>query len=144
MLLGFSRTPRRSSGSGWRSLERVMDAIVDDTFGEPVELHPWGWRGVEDNPERDPDRPILKTTGILVAPGAAVTGESGTGGGMASPLTGGTWLSLTEEALKTTKLEDWREDDRVFFPDRGEWYKIDHQVPSVTARPNIYLVRLEK
>lgn len=147
MLLGFSRTPRRQGGRApWRALERVMDTIVDATWAEPVELHPWGWRGVEDNPEMDPTRPVLKTTGILVMPGAAVTGESATGGGggMASPLTSGTWLSLTEDSLKTTNLSDWREGDRVFFPDRDEWFIIDHPLPSVTARPNIYLTRLEK
>lgn len=145
MLLGFSRGPRRKSGSApWRALERVMDAIVDDTWAEPVEFHPWGWRGVEDNPEPDPDRAVLKTMGILVMPGAATTGEGAAAGGMATPLTSSTWVSISEDNLKNTDLAYWREDDRVFFPDRDEWFKIDHPLPSATARPNIYLVRLEK
>jgi hypothetical protein len=140
MLLGFSRARRTGGRSSWWELERVCDSIVDDVWAEPVELYPWKLGGVEDNPTPDPTRAVLKTRGVFMLPDETGIGA---GGGMTSPLTGVTWVSLSIDSFKASELDDWVEGDRVFFPDRQEWYVVDHQSPSATGRPNIYLARLE-
>jgi hypothetical protein len=130
----------------WRALERLVDDIVDEQWGEPVELHPFTLPDVEGESKPDPTRSIVITTGILVMPGAAATGEAGAQStGLAStPAQMDTWLSISTHNLRGAALHTWIEGDRVYFPDRDEWYTIDHPMPSVTARPQIYLARIQK
>jgi hypothetical protein len=130
----------------WRALERMVDDLVDDQWGEDVEIHPWTGAGIEDSGGPDASRRAIVTIGILVMPGAAAVGEGGTvSTGMASaPLGASTWLSISTHNLKGIALNDLQEGDRVYFPDRDEWYMIDHPLPSVTARPQVYLNRLER
>ena len=122
-----------------------MDDIVDDQWGEPVELHPWSGSGIEEGGGPDPTRRAIVTIGILVMPGAAATGEGGavSTGMSSSPLGASTWLSISTHNLKGVALHSLTEGDRVYFPDRDEWYSVDHPLPSVTARPQVYLNRLE-
>ena len=96
--------------------------------------------------EPDPTREIIYTIGILVMPGAAAMGESGTvGSGMATRMVqNDTWLSISEHNLQRSRVWEWKEDDRVYFPDRDEWYRVLYPTPSVTARPQIYLARAQK
>ena len=129
----------------WRGFERMMDRIVDGYFGEPVEMHPMLPATVATEGEPDPSRPVISITGILVMPGAAATGEGGTvGSGMASRVVSNdTWLSVQEDQLAQAKLETWVEGDRVYFPDRNQWYTVLYPTPSVTARPQINLARMQ-
>lgn len=129
----------------WRALERLVDGIVDDQWGEPVELHPMAGADIDSEAGPDPTRRVVRTVGILVMPGAAAMGEAGTiGTGMASrTVFNDVWLSISERNLLGSLLHTWREEDRVYFPDRDEWYKVENPVPSVTARPQIYLSRLQ-
>jgi hypothetical protein len=130
----------------WRGIERLCDDLVDDYWAEPVEIHPWGPVGIDDDGTADPARPAVVTRGILVMPGAAATGEAGSQAtGMNSgPLDLTTWVSLTEYNLKTLKASDLQQGDRVYFPDRDEWYMIDHPIPSKTGRPQIYMSRIQE
>lgn len=119
--------------------------MVDDQWGEPVEIRPWHGADVSGEGEPDPNRPVILTDGILVQPGAAAYGEAGaqSTGMAARPVGLNTWLSISQHKLKGFRLADFEEGDRIYFPDRDEWYSVDHPLPSVTARPQLYLVRLE-
>lgn len=130
----------------WRALERLVDDIVDDQWGEPVEMHPMLRGDIDSEAESDPGRQVVYTTGILVMPGARAMGESGTvASGMATRVVqNDVWLSISEHNLQRSKLHEWKEEDRVFFPDRQEWYSVLYPTPSVTARPQIYLARVQR
>lgn len=130
----------------WKALERKMDAIVDQQFAEPVEIHPWkkASTGGYSNPGApDPDRPVLNITGIYVNPGASITGEGGTQGANLNVrmVTQDVWLSVIEDYIGDVKLI--KPPDRVFFPERGEWFEVAYSDPSATNRPNIHLIRLQ-
>ena len=127
----------------WRPLERLVDDMVDAQWGEEVEFHPWGGSGIEQGGGPDPEREVIHTIGILVMPGAATTGEGASDGGGEAPAMLATWLSISQHNLKGSKLHEWKQEDRVYFPDRNEWYMVDHPLPSVTGRPNIYLHRVQ-
>jgi hypothetical protein len=127
----------------WRSLQVMADDLVDGQWAEPVEIRPWGPVGMEDDGAPDPNRPPVITTGVLVMPGAATTGEGAGSGFESGPVSRQTWLSITEHRLLPMKLHELQQGDRIYFPDRDEWYMVDYPVPSKTARPNIYLTRLQ-
>ncbi|HEY6613494.1 MAG TPA: hypothetical protein VIZ32_03220 [Vicinamibacterales bacterium] len=129
----------------WRGFERMMDRIVDGYFGEPVQMFPMLPATVATEGEPDPNRQVIEITGILVMPGAAATGEGGTvGSGMATRVvTNDTWLSIQEDQLIKARLETWVEGDRVYFPDRNLWFTVLYPTPSVTARPQINLARMQ-
>jgi hypothetical protein len=128
----------------WRALEVLIDDMVDDQWGEPVELHPMAGADVDSEASPDPTRKILKTVGVLMMPGAAATGEAGTvGTGLTvKQVQNDVWVSLSERNLKGT-LSTWKEEDRAYFPDRDIWYKVLYPIPSATGRPQIYLARLQ-
>lgn len=130
----------------WRGPQVMMDGIVDDYWSEPVRIVPWGPVGIDDDGSPDPARPALNTIGILVMPGAAASGEAGTKAtGMTSgPVDASTWVSITEYNLLPMKLSDLQQGDRAYFPDRDEWYMIDHPMPSKTGRPQIYMSRIQE
>ncbi len=131
--------------SGWRSIQRRMDALVDRQFSEPVELHPWTG-GADDATGRtsgpDPDRAVLYTTAIYVVPGARATGEGGTrASGMAlAAVTSEEWISITADKLGDPSM--WNARDRVYLPERNQWHEISNVVPSATDRYNVNLVRI--
>lgn len=124
----------------------MVDRVVDKFFGEPMELHPWGKIGLSSEGEPDPERAVLYFTAILVMPGAAATGEAGAVSiGMSSRVVGmDVWISIQEDQLATAKLETWKEGDRLYVPDRDLWYQVQYGTPSVTARPQIELTRIQK
>lgn len=129
----------------WRAMEVLLDDMVDDQWGEPVELHPMAGADVDSEASPDPTRKIVTTVGVLFMPGAAATGEAGS---MATGLTSkqvqnDVWVSISEHRLKGVDLATWKSEDRVYFPDRDIWYKILYPIPSVTGRPQIYLARLQ-
>jgi hypothetical protein len=129
----------------WRGFERLMDRVVDRYFGEPVEMHPMTQATVGTEGEPDLTRKMIEVVGILVMPGAAAMGEGGTvGSGMATRIVSNdTWLSIQEDQLIKAKLETWQEGDRVYFPDRNLWFTVLYPTPSVTARPQINLARMQ-
>jgi hypothetical protein len=129
----------------WRGFERMMDRIVDNYFGEPVHMYPMLPATVSEEGVPDPLRKVIEIVGILVMPGASVTGEGGTiGSGMSTRIvTNDTWLSVQEDQLVKAKLETWQEGDRVYFPDRNLWFTVLYPTPSVTARPQINLARMQ-
>ena len=51
------------------------------------------------------------------------------------------WLSITLDKLGGLNL--WRTDDKVFFPERKQWYSISWIDQSATDRPNIHLTRIQ-
>jgi len=129
--------------NNWDGLRATVDGIVDNIFGEPVEFHPTlnSTNDYEDMTGPDPSRPVIKTTGILVNKGAATTGEGGTeGGGMSARVAvEDVWLSITDDKF------DYRlnKDDRIYFPDRDEWYEFGTlPIPVALHRPNIPLIRV--
>lgn len=130
----------------WRGFEKLTDRVVDRFFGEPVEMHPWTPAGVSDEGGPDPQREVITITGILVAPGAAATGEGGTvSSGMSTRVVAyDVWVSIQEDQLAKARLETWQKGDRVYFPDRDQWYTVLYATPSVTARPQIELARMQK
>ncbi len=124
----------------WIQYQRMMDEAVDGLFAEPVELHPW--KGADYETEGGPDtaRSVVKTTAIFVSPGAATTGEGGTGtpGGI---LSGDVWISIDQRNLGD--LSQWRAGDRVYVVDRDAWWEMNAPpLSSATYRPNIHLVRI--
>lgn len=127
----------------WKALETRMDKLVDRQFAEPVELHPWRKGSYSSGGEADDTRAVIKTQGIYVMPGAAISGEGGTqGAGLNTRVvTQDVWLSIIEDY--TGNLADWKMHDRVYFPERGEWFEIAYTDPSATNRPNIHLLRLQ-
>jgi len=130
----------------WRGPQVMMDDLVDDFFAEPMRLVPWGPVGIDDDGAPDPARPELLTRAALVMPGAAASGEAGSGaqGMTATYLDTTTWFSITEYNLLPYKLSDLQQGDRVYFPDRNEWYMIDHPMPSKTGRPQVYVSRIQE
>jgi hypothetical protein len=77
-------------------------------------------------------------------PGAATSGEAGAPAlaGFPSGIVGARfWISITEYNIGD--LSVWNnKNDRVYLPERDWWFTIQSILPSATARPNIYLDRL--
>jgi hypothetical protein len=131
----------------WRDAERRLDAIVDGQFGEPVVFYPWttdSSSGVTDSGGLDTSRSVVKCTAIYVRTGATIIGESGMAhafGGSTPLLAQDVWVSVSEQQLGDPLV--WKEYDRVFFPERNEWYGIAYPAPSATGRPDFHLVRIQ-
>lgn len=127
--------------SPWKSLEQWTDRVVDEQFGEPVVLYPMMGGDTATEPSLDPSREIITTTGIYVRPGAALTGEAGFPAMSSAPMEeADVWLSIVSDVVGDPPI--FGKDDRVYFPDRGEWLAISFVDPSATGRPNIHLLRL--
>lgn len=132
--------------SVWRSLQERMDIIVDSKFSEPIEIHPYrvvsgGYSGSGSEP--DPNREILKTNGCLAGPGSNIIGEGGTmgAGGLNTRMVAQEfWLSLME--AKGGDIHTWKKGDRVYAPERNDWYEIVYSDRSWTGRPLFHLVQL--
>lgn len=126
----------------WKALELKMDKIVDRQFGEPVEFHPWKKGTYSSKGVPDPDRAVIKTTGMYVNPGAAITGEGGTQGANLNfrLVMQDCWISIIDDYVNS---KAWVRGDRVYLPERGEWWEITYADPSPTNRPNIHLVRIQ-
>lgn len=129
----------------WLSMQRMMDGIVDDTWAEPVELHPWnrgGYAGDSDTP--DTTRTVLKGPGVVavyMTPGSTASGETSD-----SPIQFMSqdifWMAIQADILGDPA--NWREGDRVYWPDRDEWFEVRHVAPSATRRHNVSLARLQE
>jgi len=100
---------------------------------------------IDTNPGPDPSRAIVKTFAVFMKPGASITGEGGAArayGGNIQQVTQDTWISICDARLIVDLLA-WKQHDRVYLPDRGEWYEINWINPSATARPDIHLIRVQ-
>src|SRR5262245_1598202 len=129
--------------ANWRALAARLDAYVDGTWAEPVELHPMVPGDIDTNPQPDPARRIVKTLGVFMKPGASIIGEGGLAsayGGNLHTIAQEAWVSIADERLVIDLLA-WKQHDRVYFPDRDEWYEIAWTDPSATMRSNIHLLR---
>jgi hypothetical protein len=132
----------------WRKYQRRVDTVVDETFEERVEFHPWtGGESVADDLVADTTRNVLKTVGIYVTPGAHAMGEAGTmASGLATSIqTGREWVSVSEGNFGDPSL--WKAYDRVYLPDQlpnQQWHSIEKINPSATKRYNVYLIRLQE
>jgi hypothetical protein len=127
----------------WLRMQRMMDSIIDDTWAEPFEIHPWTTAGYAGRGGPDPSRAALigpNVIGVYTTPGSKVMGETAD-----SPATqtveNEVWLAVEQTVLIDPSI--WVPSDRVFLPDRGEWYEISYVAPSSTFRPNIHLTRLQ-
>lgn len=128
----------KKSLTGWRDLQRQVDRMVDDRWSEPVEFHPWLSARVTGTGQADPARKVVKTRGIPVTPGSQVVGESGAGGAT-KQVESEEWVSIQKDYLP----DYLKQHDRVYLPDRDEWYEINYIPPSATYRPNVHLIRLD-
>jgi len=129
--------------SVWAAQEQRLDAVIDRFWGEPVELHPMSGGDVSEEPVPDSTRNIVFSTAVYMRPGSAVTGEGGTqGAGLSSQIVeNDTWASIVGDVIGGDD-PFFEKDDRVYWPERNEWWAITYITPSATNRPNIHLVRL--
>lgn len=133
----------------WRTYEKQLDGVVDQFWAEPVELHPYLVDPITSQPTADSTRTIIKTIGVMMRHGAAVTGEGAIMGGQMNirQVTSDVWLSISEANLQGS-VANWKPGDRVYFPDRtanqeADWYEVEWTAPSATARWDIHLTVLE-
>lgn len=130
--------------TNWRALQQRLDAIVDSRFSEDIEFHPWiEGAGYASAGGPDLSRKVLKTRAEYVTPGAAITGESGSGNsGMSSQIVqSDVWASIQQDRLGASAY--WVKGDRVFWPLRNEWFSISYIEPSATFKPNVVLIRVK-
>src|SRR5437868_1433376 len=125
----------------WFALAARVDKINDDWFSEPVELHPWTTGGVQSGGGPDPNRSVLVTNGMYMKLRGSLVSFGQAMGGNARTLSQETWLSIAIDNLGGS-IDLWKTNDRVYFPDRGEWWLINYIEPSDTYRPNVHLTRL--
>lgn len=131
--------------NSWDALRQRLDKIEDLRWGEPVELYPWVEAGLEGTGQPDTTRKVLKTTGVYVTAGASLVGEGGIAAGLGRNLQQvemDVWLSINEDVLGD--INSWQAHDRVYFPERDQWFEILYVAPSATHRPNIHLIRLNE
>ena len=125
----------------WVALEQRVDDLVDITFAEPVELHPWTDEGYSGDGGPDTSRKPVFTNGAYVTSGSKVVGEAASGSAIgAAILEMEVWLSI--QATLLGPITYWKAQDRVYWPDRNEWYSINYIPPSATYRYNVHLTRL--
>src|ERR1035437_9400804 len=98
---------------------------------------------ISQEPMPDNSHEILKTKGVYMRPGALITGEGGTQGASLSTqiVENDTWLSIVGDVIGGDE-PIFQKDDRVYWPERGEWWAISYITPSATNRPNVHLIRL--
>lgn len=129
----------------WRQNQRFMDAHIDLTWGEPFEIHPWVTEGYTGAGAPDAARTVLKgpkVIGVYMTPGSRVVGETADSVGQ-KQVVNECWVSVQQDVLGGD-LGYYGEGDRVYFPDRDEWYEILYVAPSATFRPNIMLTRVQE
>jgi hypothetical protein len=93
----------------------------------------------------DTTRPALtgsNVIGVFTSPGSRLVGEMA-GEAMTQMVENECWLSV-EQTVLGDDLSYWQSNDRVFMPDRDEWYTINYIGPSSTFRPLIHLSRLQE
>jgi len=130
--------------SPWHALQQRLDFFVDNQWSEPVELHPWMGASYAGTGGPDPNRQVVKTRAVFMRPGAASTGEgAGIGRQIDSKIvTSDVWISI-EEAKMIIRWEDWRQGDRIYMPEGGDWYEITYIQLSATGRPQIHMTYLQ-
>lgn len=119
-----------------------MDAVIDEVWAEPIELHPWTKSDIE-NAGADTTRAVIKTEAVRMGYGPNVIAQAAAGGGNAQTIAAEVWISVRQEAL-IIPLEEWRQGDRIYFPDRDLWMEISWPAPSGTYRPEFHLVRINE
>jgi len=131
--------------SWWVQQQRFLDNLVDQFWGEPVELHPMTPGTVGTDPAADSARPIMHATAVMMQPGAEIVGEAGRayayGGSNLRTIEQDVWVSIQD--LQSGDITQWKPHDRVFWPDRGEWYEIAWINPSATHRADVHLIRVQ-
>jgi len=135
--------------SVWLAYQASLDELVDAVWAEPVELHPWtidtGGGGYISKGNADAARGVIRTEGVFMRPGARASGEAGVannGLGDIKVVQQAVWISMEEQKM-IVSWREWRQHDRIFMPERNEWYEIDYVLPSATKRPNVYLTVLQ-
>src|SRR5262252_9502940 len=125
----------------WRSFEQQIDAMVDQYWGEPVELHPMIPGSVTGDPTADPARPVINTTCVFMRPGAKVVGEGGDSYSRngAQQVASECWISI-QDARLGGNIFAWKQHDRIYLPERDQWFEINYISPSATGRPDIHLL----
>lgn len=126
-------------------MQQQMDSAIDDVWAELFEIHPWVSGGATTAGNPDPNRPVLKgadVRGVFTSPGSRVVGELADSQ-TTQQVENECWLSV-EQGVLGDDLSYWTSDDRVFLPDRNEWYTINYIGPSSTFRPLIHLARLQE
>ena len=125
----------------WRLYEQIVDNMVDRQWGEPCELHPMQAGGVTGDITADPTRPIIKATACFVRPGAKVIGEGGDAYSRsgAKQVEQEVWISI-QDAQIGGNIFAWQQHDRVYMPERDQWFEINYINPSATGRPDMHLL----
>jgi hypothetical protein len=125
-------------------LAEQVDREVDAQFGEPITLTPMR-AGDYVGGDRDPTRPVVNATGVLVRPVGRVVeggGEVGRGGDFLSRVVETEMhLSVREDAVSAAHP---RKGDRVAFPDRGIAGEIAFIERDVTDRLRMHLVSIRE
>lgn len=123
--------------------QQLMDQLVDAWWAEPVEFHPWTRGDATSEGGPDPDRPVLIDFGAYVRPGARITGEGGTQGAQLSTqiVQQDVWCSITGDKVGDPSV--YGKGDRVYWPERDEWFEVSYIQQSATNRPDFHLIRLQ-
>jgi hypothetical protein len=117
---------------------KPLDARVDQVFGEPILLKPMKTAGGGYR-ESMPDDSRQEVIGVGIYDQGRGAVEP-TGQGMVHrQATTDTTLSLRFEIVDRAQL---RKGDRVFFPERQEWYEVTYISPDPGGRPDVHLVRV--
>lgn len=125
------------------NLQARLDGIIDLRWGEPVELHPWTQGQYTTEGVPDPSRPVIKTTGVYAMNTSRTVALAMAMGGpnTAKMVEADVWASI--QLTNIGSLANWKANDRVYWPQRNEWYSINYVAPSATGRPKIYLIRIQ-
>jgi hypothetical protein len=127
--------------SQWRVYEQIVDNAVDMFWGEPVELHPMQAGGVAGDIQPDPSRPIIKATAVFERPGARIVGEGGDAYARsgAKQVSQEVWISIQDSQIGGN-IFAWQQHDRIYLPERDQWFEINYINPSATGRPDMHLL----
>ena len=118
--------------------------MIDGFWAELFEIHPWITEGYTGRGSPDTTRTMLKgpnVVGVLEGPGTRMVGETADAPST-QQIENEVWLSVDQTIIGDPTY--WATGDRVFLPDRGEWFEILYIGPSTTFRPFIHLTRVQK
>jgi hypothetical protein len=129
----------------WRTLAEQVDREVDTQFGEPITLTPMRAGSDYAAGERDPTRPLVNATGVLLSPVGRVVEAGGEverrGDFLSRVVETEMILSVREDAVSAARP---RKGDRVAFLDRGIAGEIAFIERDVTDRLRMHLVRIRE
>lgn len=121
----------------WHQLTALVDAAVDDKFGEPIKFIPWskGDGYVEGMP--DWDRVIADAVGCYVSPKARVAQPPG---GFTAPMANTDLLF----SVRTMYIIGLQQGDHVELAQREGTYEVAYITPGDTDRSILHLLRLKE